>query len=206
MHILPFPYFLLLKNKKTQKITLTGVEFKILFFFLMRKQGKNIIQWRIINTTLFPNLNGFPLLLGWSPKLFTGPLFCLSSLNHPGFFPLEGLCTLSPDLSATSSSPFSRLTQTHPSSFPQFTLSRECLSPQLGLCHCVPISEHPWRAEGSIVAWLNPGGLPCLMVAISTNSLVPEAQQDISQKWKGQKNLFEVLEGLCFLSPPQVYT
>lgn len=71
----------------------------------MRKQGKNIVQCRAINTVLFPNLNGFPLLLGSSPKFFRVPPFHLSSLNHPGFSLLEGSCALFPDLSAASLSP-----------------------------------------------------------------------------------------------------
>lgn len=78
-----------------------------------------------------------------------------SSLRHPGFSPLEGLCAscslvcLQP---LPLSSPPDSLGLLPPLSA-QFTLPRECLSPQLGPCHCI-LTEHQRRG-------LKEGGRGC---------------------------------------------
>lgn len=130
MHILSFPYFLLLKKKK---LFWQVQNWKIyFFFFLMRKQGRNIVQCRAINTALFPNLSGFPLLSGSSPKFFSVPPFRLSSLNHPGFSPLEGpvLCS---QICRQPPSPLLQ-TETHPSGFHSpDTCQGMCVSPAGGV-------------------------------------------------------------------------
>lgn len=128
MHILSFPYFLLLKKKLFWQVW----NWKIHFFFSNEKTRQKYCPVQGHNTALFPNLNGFPLLIGSSPKFFSVPPFRLSSFNHPGFSPLEGPA-LFPYLSAGPLSPLLQ-TETHPSGFHSADTCQEmCVSPAGGV-------------------------------------------------------------------------
>lgn len=124
----------------------------------MRKEGKNIIHYRTIKIPLFPGFNGFPLLLGASPKPFTRPPF------PPEFPPPSRLLPTShplfPDLSAVTSSPlFSSLSQTQPSSLRSLYTSSGTSVPPAGPVS--PRSREPdtclsKRERKGCPAWLWP--------------------------------------------------
>lgn len=131
MHILSFPYFLLLKKKK---IFWQVWNWKIHFFFFSNeKTRQKYCSVQGHKHCVIPQPQWLPLLLGSSPKFFRVPPFHLSSLNHPGFSPLEGPCALFPDLSTASLSPLLQ-TETHPSGFHLAdTCQGMCVSPAGGV-------------------------------------------------------------------------
>lgn len=174
----------------------------------MRKQGKNIAQCRAINTALFPNLNGFPLLLDQVQNSSA----CLRSASVLSTIPASPHwrpCALFPDLSAASLSLLQ--TETHPSGLPPpDSCQGMCVSPAGGVT--APPDRNTseelnaqllpnWTQEACPARWW-----PFLYHPLWPRfPLVPWAGQAFSIM-KRSKAPSEVLQGVCFLSSPQAYT
>ena len=200
MHILSFPYFLLLKKNLFWQVW----NWKIHFFFFNEKTRQKYCSMQGHKHCVIPQPQWLPTALRIKPKILQSATIPPQFSQPSRLLPTRRLLCSVPRSVSSLPLPSSPDRRIRPVST-WLTLARECVSPQLG------VSLHP-QIGRPVKNWTlsccltEPGGLSCPMMAISSPilwtqvSFGPLGLAKHPSVMKKVKRASEV-QGVCFLSP-----